>query len=38
MRVEACCQSLLAEILPEIDPKKEGYCIDVGAGTFAFYC
>lgn len=38
MRVEACCQSLLAEILPEIDPKKEGYCVDVGVGTFAFYC
>ena len=38
MRVEACCQALLAEILPEIDPKKEGYCIDVGVGTFAFYC
>ena len=38
MRVEACCQSLLAEILPEIDPQKAGYFIDVGVGTFAFYC
>jgi FkbM family methyltransferase len=38
MRVEACCQSLLAEIISEIDPKKEGFCIDVGVGTFAFYC
>lgn len=38
MRVEACCQSLLAEILPEIDPKKAGFCIDVGVGNFAFYC
>lgn len=38
MRVEACCQSLLAEIIAEIDPKKAGFCIDVGVGTFAFYC
>ncbi|GCL37528.1 FkbM family methyltransferase [Anabaena aphanizomenioides LEGE 00250] len=38
MRVESCCQSLLAEIIQEIDPQKEGFCIDVGVGTFAFYC
>ncbi|MFB2979458.1 FkbM family methyltransferase [Microseira sp. BLCC-F43] len=38
MRVEPCCQSLLANILPVVDPKKEGICIDVGVGTFAFYC
>ncbi|MEA5579600.1 FkbM family methyltransferase [Anabaena sp. UHCC 0451] len=38
MRVESCCQSLLAEIISEIDPKKTGFCIDVGVGTFAFYC
>lgn len=38
MRVEACCQSLLATILPEVDPQKAGFCIDVGVGTFAFYC
>ncbi|HBB33571.1 MAG TPA: methyltransferase [Cyanobacteria bacterium UBA8803] len=38
MRVEPCCQSLLARILPAVDEKKEGTCIDVGVGTFAFYC
>ncbi|MEB3309644.1 MAG: FkbM family methyltransferase [Snowella sp.] len=38
MRVEACCQSLLSTILPEVDPQKNGFCIDVGVGTFAFYC
>jgi FkbM family methyltransferase len=29
---------LLAEIIQEIDPQKKGVCIDVGVGTFAFYC
>ena len=38
MRVEPCCQSVLANILPVVDSKKEGICIDVGVGTFAFYC
>ena len=38
MRVEACCQSLLKEILPHIDPHREGVCLDVGVGSFAFYC
>lgn len=38
MRVEACCQALLSEILPQIDPQRQGYCLDVGVGTFAFYC
>lgn len=38
MRVEPCCQALLAEIIQEIDPQREGFCIDVGVGTFAFYC
>lgn len=38
MRVEACCQSLLSEIISEIDHQKAGFCIDVGVGTFAFYC
>ncbi|MFM7191122.1 MAG: FkbM family methyltransferase [Microcystaceae cyanobacterium] len=38
MRVEACCQSLLCHLLPEIDPGRSGVCIDVGVGTFAFYC
>lgn len=38
MRVEACCNALLKEILPAIAPQRTGYCIDVGVGTFAFYC
>ena len=38
MRVEACCQSLLREILPHIDPNRSGVCLDVGVGNFAFYC
>ena len=38
MQVEKCCQALLETLLPVIDPKKEGFCIDIGVGTFAFYC
>jgi FkbM family methyltransferase len=38
MRVEACCQFLLKELLPNIDPNREGVCLDVGVGSFAFYC
>ncbi len=38
MRVEACCQALLTHLLPKIDPDRHGICIDVGVGTFAFYC
>ncbi|MEQ9549955.1 MAG: FkbM family methyltransferase [Coleofasciculus sp. G3-WIS-01] len=38
MHVEACCQDLLEQVLPLIDPTREGICIDVGVGTFAFYC
>ena len=38
MQVESCCQALLKEILPEIDPDRKGVCVDVGVGTFAFYC
>lgn len=38
MEVESCCQALLKRILPEVDPTKLGYCVDVGVGTFAFYC
>ncbi len=38
MRVEACCQALLDQILPAIDREKTGICLDVGVGTFAFYC
>lgn len=38
MRVEACCQSLLKEILPDVDSHRKGVCLDVGVGNFAFYC
>ncbi|BFM38778.1 FkbM family methyltransferase [Synechocystis sp. LKSZ1] len=38
MRVEACCQSLLTHFLPLVDPQRQGLCLDVGVGTFAFYC
>ena len=38
MQVEECCQALLAHILPILDEKREGICIDVGVGTFAFFC
>ena len=38
MRVEACCQHLLKDILPSVDPQRKGVCIDVGVGNFAFYC
>jgi FkbM family methyltransferase len=38
MRVEACCTALLKAMLPAIDPQRQGHCIDVGVGTFAFYC
>ncbi|MGB3535778.1 MAG: FkbM family methyltransferase [Microcoleaceae cyanobacterium] len=38
MRVESCCQALLEQILKAIDREKIGICIDVGVGTFAFYC
>ncbi|MBE9108736.1 FkbM family methyltransferase [Nodosilinea sp. LEGE 07298] len=38
MRVEACCQALFEHLLPNLDPQRQGLCIDVGVGTFAFYC
>ncbi len=38
MRVEDCCLKLLSYVLPLVDQKREGICIDVGVGTFAFYC
>ncbi len=38
MRVEACCQALLESLLPDLDPQRQGLCVDVGVGTFAFYC
>ena len=38
MHVEECCQALLNEILPEVDSDRTGLAIDIGVGTFAFYC
>ncbi len=38
MRVEACCQALFEHLLPDLDPQCQGLCVDVGVGTFAFYC
>jgi FkbM family methyltransferase len=38
MRVEACCQELLRQVLPVLDPQRKGVCFDVGVGTFALYC
>lgn len=38
MRVEACCHALLEHLLPDLDPDRQGLCVDVGVGTFAFYC
>lgn len=38
MHVDECCQALLAHILPIIDKEREGICLDVGVGTFNFYC
>ncbi len=38
MNVEECCQALLAYTLPIADKERSHTCIDVGVGTFAFYC
>lgn len=38
MKCENYCQKFLAEYLPKIDTEKQGVCIEVGVGTFAFYC
>jgi FkbM family methyltransferase len=38
MHVEECCQALLSEMLPEVDRNRLGLAIDIGVGTFAFYC
>ncbi len=38
MHVEECCQALLNQILPEVDSERSGLAIDIGVGTFAFYC
>ncbi len=38
MHVEECCQALLNYLIPIVDQERQGICIDVGVGTFAFYC
>ncbi len=38
MQVEECCSALLELILPSIDKDRSGWAIDVGVGTFCFYC
>jgi FkbM family methyltransferase len=38
MNVEDCCQSILSKLLPVADPERYGFAIDIGVGTFAFYC
>jgi FkbM family methyltransferase len=38
MQVEECCSALLDRILPVIDKEREGWAIDIGVGTFCFYC
>jgi FkbM family methyltransferase len=38
MQVEECCSALLELILPAIDKDRSGWAIDVGVGTFCFYC
>jgi FkbM family methyltransferase len=38
MYVEECCEALLSYILPEVDPNRLGITIEIGVGTFHFYC
>lgn len=38
MHVEPCCHALLVDILKKADPKRKGMAIDIGVGTFSFYC
>ena len=38
MKCEKYCQQLLADYLSKVDGEKKGVCIEVGVGTFAFYC
>jgi FkbM family methyltransferase len=38
MQVEECCEALLAELLPSIDENRYGITIEIGVGSFAFYC
>lgn len=38
MHVEDCCQSILSKVLPLVDHERRGLAVDIGVGTFAFYC
>ncbi|MBD2579000.1 FkbM family methyltransferase [Oscillatoria sp. FACHB-1406] len=38
MHVEDCCQALLCYLLPKLDRQRLGLTVDIGVGTFAFYC
>ena len=38
MYVEECCSALLNYILPKVDTAKSGLTIEIGVGTFHFYC
>ncbi|NJL90237.1 MAG: FkbM family methyltransferase [Coleofasciculaceae cyanobacterium SM2_1_6] len=38
IRCEECTQAVVAELLPNLDSDRRGVCIDVGVGTFSFYC
>lgn len=38
IRCEECTQAVVAEILPNLDSDRQGICLDVGVGTFSFYC
>jgi FkbM family methyltransferase len=38
MHVEECCSALLNYILPQVDRTKSGITIEIGVGTFHFYC
>ena len=38
MYVEECCTDLLKYILPKVDKSRSGIAIEIGVGTFHFYC
>lgn len=38
MHVEPCSLALLHYMLPVIDPQRRGVGVDIGVGTFDFYC
>ena len=38
IRCEECTQAVVAELLPNLDSDRQGVCLDVGVGTFSFYC